>query len=218
MNDQELATLCGLYRVWLEQHRICAGVKTQIENARAGRSNMDTDRLETILGFAKAAEQGCREQALELAETHPFFPILTAVPGVGPKIAMVLLGEITRSKLRKFAGLAPPDVYEWKKGEKRPFNAFLKSVVLKWLAQDQLLKGGNPYRGIYDKKREERIANGDEHPHYAARRKVGQVFLNHLWETWRELDGLPIDKPYMVGIQGHHERYDREDYGWPKIE
>jgi len=183
---------------------------------------MVVDRLEVILAFIEAAEQGCREQALEVAEAHPFFPILTAVPGVGPKIAMVLLGEIrdigrfsTRSKLRKFAGLAPPDVYDWKPGEARPFNAFLKSVVLKWLVQDQLLKSGNPYRGIYDKKREERIANGDEHPHYAARRKVGQVFLNHLWETWRELDGLPIDKPYMVGIQGHHEQYPAEDFGWP---
>lgn len=225
MTEKELATLCGLYRVWLRLHKICAGIKQSVELAKAGTSKMLPDRLETILEFTEAAEQGCREQALEMAKKHPFFPLCLAVQGVGEKIAMILIGEIkdigrfgTRGKLRKFAGLAPPDIYEWKKGQRRPYNAFLKSVMLEWLTQQQLLQKGNPYRAIYDEKYEYRIKKGDEHPHYAARRKVAQMFLNHAWEKWRELEGLPIDSPYVVAHKGHHERYPAEDFGWPKVE
>jgi len=39
-----------------------------------------------------------------------------------------------------------------------------------------------------------------------ARRKMVKRFLSDLWLVWRSLEGLPITKPYAVGILGHDEQ------------
>jgi hypothetical protein len=30
-----------------------------------------------------------------------------------------------------------------------------------------------------------------------------KIFLQHLWVTWRQLEGLPISEPYVQAIMGH---------------
>jgi len=43
----------------------------------------------------------------------------------------------------------------------------------------------------------------DAHIHNRARRKMVKIFLQHLWVTWRQLEGLPISEPYVQAIMGH---------------
>jgi hypothetical protein len=53
----------------------------------------------------------------------------------------------------------------------------------------------------------------DAHIHNRAIRKVARVFLQHLWLVWRESEGLPVSKPWIIEHGGH------ADYivppGWP---
>jgi len=57
--------------------------------------------------------------------------------GIGPVIAAGLVAHIdikncpTAGKMWAFAGLAPPDVKKWEKGQKRPWNARLKTLCWK---------------------------------------------------------------------------------------
>lgn len=41
------------------------------------------------------------------------------------------------------------------------------------------------------------------HLHARAMRKVGKIFLQHLWCKWREYDSLPVSQPYVQAILGH---------------
>jgi len=41
------------------------------------------------------------------------------------------------------------------------------------------------------------------HLHARAMRKAGKIFLQHLWLVWRELEGLPVSKPYVQDVLGH---------------
>lgn len=41
------------------------------------------------------------------------------------------------------------------------------------------------------------------HIHARARRYAVKLFLAHLWETWRTMEGLPVPLPYPIAIKGH---------------
>lgn len=43
----------------------------------------------------------------------------------------------------------------------------------------------------------------DAHKYMAAKRKTVKVFLAHLHMKWREIKGLPIDHPFIIGREGH---------------
>jgi len=43
----------------------------------------------------------------------------------------------------------------------------------------------------------------DAHMNARAKRKAAKLFLSHLWVNWRQIEGLPITKPYVEAILGH---------------
>lgn len=43
----------------------------------------------------------------------------------------------------------------------------------------------------------------DMHVHNMALRKMVKIFLQHLWVTWREMEGLPVNKPFVIEHLGH---------------
>lgn len=43
----------------------------------------------------------------------------------------------------------------------------------------------------------------DIHRHRMAERKTVKLFLSHLWEVWRKLEGLPIVPPYPIALLKH---------------
>lgn len=136
----------------------------------------------------------------------------------------------TISKLWMFAGYGLRDgqVVRNAKGEKSRYNRNLKSLV--YLVADQFIKQQTaPYAEMYYEEKHKQRANhpvamcrnegipwsecqhkkehkqefNDGHVHARAMRKIGKVFLSHLWLKWRESEGLPVSEPYVQTILRH---------------
>lgn len=58
-------------------------------------------------------------------------------------------------------------------------------------------------RKVKSKNGETAESKGTAHIHAMAQRKMVKVFLSHLWEEWRKLEGLPVTKPYAIAILNH---------------
>ena len=105
------------------------------------------------------------------------------------------------------------------------YNPKLKSLC--WRYGEQFVKQGDFYRKIYDdcragyESREDLVAEmngktgkktkhgttkGTGHIFNMAKRKTVKIFLSHLWLVWRELEGLPVSKPWIIDI-GKHSDY-----------
>lgn len=77
------------------------------------------------------------------------------------------------------------------------------------------LKASSPYRIVYDQARKDYADRWTKsHAHEGAIRKMNKVFLSHLWEVWREMEGLPTNKIYVEEKLGHTHIYKPEDFGW----
>jgi len=145
---------------------------------------------------------------------------LSKINGIGPILAAGLIGYIedierfeTVSKLWAYAGLhvvggkAP----RRRRGQKINWNPKLR--VLCWKIGESFVKmrGGGGYRDLYEKHREQYETREDlkKEPkgrRYAmAKRKTVKLFLSHLWEVWRRLEGLPIRRTYVEEKLGHKD-------------
>lgn len=150
------------------------------------------------------------------------FPIwtdyLSRISGVGPRLGSSLISIIATPKrfenntaLYKYAGLASIDgeIQKRRKGQKSEWSSELKTTLYK--LSDSFIKVGRGYRDLYDqfKKRENLINQGREKPltkghiDMRTRRRVLKLFLSHLLQRWRELEGLPVRKPYPIEYLGH---------------
>jgi hypothetical protein len=53
--------------------------------------------------------------------------------------------------------------------------------------------------------------------HFAAKNKMMDVFMVHLWRTWREACGWSVASLYVHEVLGHHMDYDAADFSSPKM-
>jgi len=93
------------------------------------------------------------------------------------------------------------------KGSLIDYNPRLKTLV--WKCSAQFMKQGDMYKDIYTESKASYVEReGVTVPHATAmaQRKTAKVFLSHLWLIWRELEGLPVTKPYIIDI-GKHSDY-----------
>lgn len=113
-----------------------------------------------------------------------------------------------------------------RKGENVNWNPKMRTLA--WKIGKQFVLQGQGYRQIYDQEKdrlnEERMPLG-QCPQYEqcksklknratpackghidamARRKTVKLFLSHLWQTWRQLEGLPTRPPYAMEYKGHN--------------
>lgn len=109
-------------------------------------------------------------------------------------------------------------------GQLADFNPRLKKQV--YLCVDQFVKGGSLYKEFYKETKENYmnrhdlkeemeskkggISKGTARIDAMARRKTGKLFLSHIWQVWRELEGLPVTKPYAFDILGHADYIEPE--------
>ena len=56
----------------------------------------------------------------------------------------------------------------------------------------------------------------EDHRNNAAIRWTAKLFLSHLWEEWRKLEGLPTPLPYSIAILGHSGYISPQERGWPE--
>lgn len=113
------------------------------------------------------------------------------------------------------------------KGTLLDYNPVAKSLAFK--VASQFIKQGDFYRKLYEEFRDAYEARpdlkeevdekkgkpakakhgevtetkGTLHIHRMAQRKMVKIFLQHLWVTWRELEGLPVTMPYAISVLGH---------------
>lgn len=183
------------------------GGETQLANA----SHMTA---ETHLSRAFSREQ------LELAQkTDRGEYLIPVIRGIG--------AFDTVSKLWAWWGLHVIDGKAPKRsrGERINWNSALRTLA--WKIGKQFVLQGERYREVYDeykkrlsaarlpigicpeyqkclakmKKRKKPACKG--HIDAMARRYAVKMFLSHLWEKWRELEGLPIRAPYVIDKLGH---------------
>lgn len=144
---------------------------------------------------------------------------LAGIKGIGPVMAGDIIAWIddvgkfdTISKLWAFSVGKPGEKRE--KGKKIRYNPHLKTLM--WKIGKQLLMANNDvYRKVYENAKKtyesrEDIKKAHEgkkgyklHIHLMSMRKMEKMFLSHLWVAWREIDGLPTSKPYVIEKLGH---------------
>jgi len=148
----------------------------QIQEYRKGAFNQersliaDNEPHEIITWYAKESERLEKEirKALDVySNSQPIGIWSREICGIGPVIAAGLLGHIDITKcptvghIWSFAGLDPTK--EWKKGEKRPFNASLKTLC--WKIGESFVKVSSNKNDIYGqyyiKRKEQEIAKNE---------------------------------------------------------
>ena len=174
-----------------------------------------------------ADERQASLEVEELASDIQIIEVMCGVNGVGKMTAAKLVSQIdieraeTVSALWRYCGYGVDDKGERDrpvKGEKLKYN--MKAKAYTHLIGVSLIRKTSPYRHIYERARvkyeeEERYADWTKaHRHMAALRKVKKLFLAHLWECWRDIEGLPIREPYILENGEHTTKYEPRDYGW----
>jgi hypothetical protein len=168
-------------------------------------------------------EHDIDENIREIAEDYPIIGRMTKVKGVGKLLAARLIASIdisrddTVSSLWRYCGFSTSEgvAERMKKGEKIHYNKNIKPVC--FLIGLSFLKSKSPYASIYYEAKGYYQENRDWtklHIHFAAMRKMIKVFLSHLWQVWRDLEGLPTSPPYIIGKENHTHYLPPEDYGW----
>jgi Transposase IS116/IS110/IS902 family len=161
---------------------------------------------------------------------------LLKIKGVGPCIAGGIIAYMesperfnTISALWAYSGYHVVDGHAPRrtKGQKSNWNPHLRRIC--WLASESFVKvTRSPYRVLYDESKEfyrkkfpKEIETGRKsregkmivnytkgHIHAMAKRRVVKIFLANVWSHWREMEGLPVEPPYIIGREGHSHQID----------
>lgn len=167
-------------------------------------------------------------QIREIAEQTDIILTMTDIRGVGLLLAakIVAMVDISRSptvsSFWRYCGYGINSDGERDrptKGEALKYNARLKKTL--YVVAGSFMKSNSPYRRIYDNAREYYSINRPDwskgHQHAAARRKMIKLFLSHLWEVWRKMEGLPTRELYVVEHMGHQHVIAPQEFGWPEV-
>ena len=175
----------------------------------------EMDIMFQFMKDAEKLEKTCGKYIEVIVRDEPIYAdFLQDINGIGHILAGGLIAWIsdigrfaTISKLWAYSGMHVVDgkAPTRKKGESINWNSTLKSHL--WKTGECFVKCKSRYRDLYDKYREIEDKNHPElsklHRYNRAKRKVVKVFLSHLWVRWRELEDLPVSKPYAEEYLGH---------------
>jgi hypothetical protein len=224
LKDNPLRTLVDT-RQSIQRDRIRFG--NRINAIERGADVVESSTMNILEGWNnrfEELEKEADENIRLVSGDYPIIERLTNIKGVGSLLASRLVSPIdiykddTVSSLWRYCGFGTKDgVSErMKKGEKLHYNKNLKPVC--YLIATSFLKSKSPYSVIYYEAKEYYAENRPEwtkmHVHFASMRKMIKIFLSHLWQVWRDMEGLPTTMPYIIGKNGHSHYIKPEDYGW----
>ena len=213
------ATLWQAYLFWLELVEMRKRHNLRITAVERGKSNMDADFERAAMGRLDidARIDEAKAEMVEFGEqVGPVWEWLTSIKGLGQGgLAAQLLAQIddvakfaTVSKLWRFCGYAVIDgaIDKPTRGEKLPYNRRLKSIGY-LIAEQFIRQQTSVYVDIYydEKQRQARLHPEltPGHIHNRAIRKMVKIFLQQLWVTWRQSEGLLVTEPYVYAVMGH---------------
>jgi hypothetical protein len=225
-----------VFRATIQRDRIRASNRLSALNRQKGflsdqeREMMTPwfDRVETIWTnhHNRLIEQETQmdEELRDLAGDFRIVREMTALRGAGLLLAAKVIGLIdiekaeTVSKLWRYAGygLTAKGIIDRRtKGETMKYNQGLKTSCR--VLTVSMMRSNSPYRAVYDEAREVYAARPDwsaGHQHSAALRKMTKIWLAHLWNVWRTLEGLPAQAPYIFHDPRHTHQIMPTDMGW----
>lgn len=203
------------------------GFGNRVLAVEQGRDKMDEQQLELVKRWFDrfdSLENDIDREIRALVKDDRVIESMVSVKGVGLMLAAKVASMIdidrapTVSALWRYAGYAVIDGEREKmtKGEPAHYNRRLKTTC--YLVGTSFLKSNSPYRKIYDAARDYYASNRPDwtkaHQHNAAMRKMIKVWLAHLWEVWRTLEGKPVRNLYVNEQLGHEHYYSPQEYGW----
>jgi len=217
-------TLRWLTDVYMQVQKLRVAVGNRLEAAlRQQDTTQPVTYIKTLHNRLYTLEKSLSSEMTNAVVSHPTWPWLSKVKGVGPTLATKLLGLIsdiskapTVSSLWRYAGYSVIDGKAERpvKGEKLHYNKRLKTTL--YLIGDSFIKHRSPFRRIYDNAKRYYKANRPDwtagHIHNAARRKMIKTFLACLWIVWREEVGLSTRPLYVEEKLGHTSIYRPEDF------
>lgn len=114
----------------------------------------------------------------------------------------------TISKWWAFMGRATDDegkIVKRKAGKKSEWST--KGKTLGYHIGENFIKVQNKYtENYYDSKKKYERTRPEwtkAHRHNAAKNDMVKLFLSHMWQVAREIDGKPITEPYVGSMEGH---------------
>ena len=152
---------------------------------------------------------------------------LNDLRGIGWLLAAQLTSQInikrtkSSSQMNRMWGMATDDkgrAEAKRRGKRLGYPPKNKGTM--FIIADSLIKANSPYTWVFLKARDKYNRHRDwtkRHVWLASRRIMMQVFLQHLWVVWRDLEGLPINKPYIMWKKGDAFQggyYIPEAFGW----
>lgn len=241
-----LRELADLYEQTLRVRNACANRLEAVERGVDDGPVDPLVAANPLLQQFETALEAARVQMEGAIAGHVAYEWLMGIPGINRTIACRILGLIpmeqeedftTFSKLRVFSGLCPGR-NRLVKGQKACYSTRLKTVL--FVAFGSILKSGavcrkskdrparfygeiyENWRGIYKERYGEKTegkANGwpDLRQHFAAKNKMLDVFVCHLWETWRKGMGWSVRSLYVHEKLGHHMKYNAADFSSPEM-
>jgi len=225
MTDTLLRTLVDLRDRQIQKARIQFGNRLgAIERGEDESDDRQANVLERYHKRFQDIEVELDADIKKQVAEYPIYKHLSTVKGIGPGLAAKLIAMIdieradTISSLWRFAGYAVINGERERptKGEKLHYNKRLKTTC--YLIATSFLRSNSPYRRVYDEAKVHYEATRPDwtkgHRHNAANRKMVKVFLSHLWLRWRQLEGLPVSRPYVHDILKHGSLYTPEEFGW----
>jgi len=228
MDKEILRALVDMRDRTLQKSRIAFGNRiSAIERGADIPANGTGELIERWLMRFQLLEDEVDNDIKDIAKEYPIIELATEVKGVGVMLAakVVAMVDIQRaetvSALWKYAGYGVTNGERDKptKGEKLPYNKRLKTTC--YLIGSSFLKSNSPYRRIYDEAKEYYELNRPDwtkaRRHNAAMRKMIKVWLSHLWEVWRKIEGLPTREIYVKEKLGHTHILRPQEFGWPEL-
>lgn len=224
MNKSYVKTLVDARNV-SQKTRVAFG--NRIGAVETGDDTMTDKELKKIKDWYDlflAVEEEVSEQILEAIEGVEIIERLVDIKGIGEMLAaqVTCMVDIRRaptvSSLWKYCGMGVTDGERDKKVKNVPlsYNQGLKTICHK--IATQFMMNNSPYRQEYDIAKEYYEINRPDwtkgHKDFAAKRKMIKLFLSHLWETWRKIEGLPTTAPYSHDKLGHTHLKTPQEYGW----
>jgi hypothetical protein len=240
---KELSQLID-FRYRVQNNRIREG--NRLSAVDRGKSQVSDRARSIMLLWAEAhqdMEAGIESMLAEMLREGcpPIIEQMIELKGIGIITAAKIVSEIditrcdTVSALWRYAGYGVVDGKRerYTRGEQAHFNRRLKIAVR--LAIESFLKARSPYAEIYAITKQSWAAKyegvippsavtrgGDKyspilHAHNVAIGKTAKVFLCHLWERWRRLEGLTTRDIYSIDKLKHEHYIMAERFGWPAM-
>ena len=198
------------FRIQLRKMRIALGNRL----ASIPEDTEEAELLRRLYAAFLDLEQAVGEQLFQQLSRNALYRSLTGLRGVGPSLAAELVCRIDLARapsvrcLWRYAGLGVADgrAERLMRGRKSAFNRKLRAAC--FVLATSLLRCHSPYAEEYYRTKPIYLCRGwsKAHAHRAAVRRMLKLFLAHLWEYGRRLQGLPTRRVTDLGA-----------YGWPEV-